>query len=248
MYLGTEKNEDLSKIHELTGLSESTISKILSKEFSLEQINEMVNLRKMWTPLLVIAKRFKTNDNKVREILKDKLGDDYSKYHANNLRFSPEQINEMVRLRKRKVPLLDIAHKFNISITSVKKILIEELGDDYNRCKSSGIPEVMKALIHHLHREGKSMEEIADLAGVSTTSIRSLVLTFDVILDGIIENLQIEFHSKVKEDCIHLFEKIHSKIKKGTKYRDPASLAPIIIFLFLRMKHANVNSKKFPYF
>ena len=43
MYLGTERNEDLSKVHELTGVSESTISKILSKEFSLEQINEMVN-------------------------------------------------------------------------------------------------------------------------------------------------------------------------------------------------------------
>jgi len=116
VYLSTEKNEDLSKIHELTGVSESTISKILNKEFSLEELDEMVKLRKKGTPLHVIAKKYKANYNKVREILKSELGDDYPKYRCNILKFSSEQINEMVRLTKKKVPLLDIPYKFKASI------------------------------------------------------------------------------------------------------------------------------------
>ena len=151
----------------------------------------------------------------------------------------------MVRLRKRGFSIDYIMKRFKISNAPLLRILKERLGDDYQKysCK---ISEDMKKRIIQLFKEHNSYEKIADLTNVSVTSIRLMLQnSFDLIFDVILSKLQWEINPDIKLGCGILYEQIRKKIRKFTKYRVASRIAPIIIFLYFRMKGLNISSKEF---
>lgn len=245
----SEKN-----ISQCTGVSVYTVTNILKEqlkdkytsfnEASPEEIKNIVVLRREYISLRRIARKLKFPYDRVVKILKDELGEDYSNYSARYKIWSTLQKRRMVRLRKRGYSLTYLMRKFEISKPLLIRILKEYMGDEYQNYNYK-ISSAVKNKIVRLFNEHYSYEGIAQLTNLAVNSIKNIVDTFDLIYDKIILKLQWKKNPDIKNECGILYDQIRNKIKKFTKYRAVPKLAPIIIFLFFRMKTLNISSKDF---
>ncbi len=65
---------------------------------------------------------------------------------------------------------------------------------------------------------------------------------FNQIFDDIILRLGSEDkYLPLKEKCVQTFMNIWRQIKKGTKYRTPEKLGPVVIYMFLKLKKRGFN-------
>lgn len=66
---------------------------------------------------------------------------------------------------------------------------------------------------------------------------------FENIYDKIILTLNLTVDKELKYECFNFFLAIWNQQKKGTKYRAPKKLSPIIVFMFFKKRGLNLNIK-----
>ncbi len=65
---------------------------------------------------------------------------------------------------------------------------------------------------------------------------------FDRIYGSFIYSLRITKDDSLRCECFRLFQEIRGKFKAGVKFKGPENLAPIIIYIFFKVKGYSINA------
>lgn len=151
-----------------------------------------------------------------------------------------DTVQTIVRLKQEGESLVNISSLLGIRFPKVKEILIEELKGNY-RFRTRISPQ-LKEMIITLAADGDSNRLISKKTKVSISSVKRIVeKPFYYIYDLIMTKTQLEKHKNLKGEAYTLFQEVRYKIKKGRSYRNESRLSPIVIYLFLKIKHIDFH-------
>ena len=107
----------------------------------------------------------------------------------------------------------------------------------------------MLVQIENLRQQQVTFEKIGKLFDISGPNVyakyRLYVLTFLNAFESIVKELKLYDTTRYKKECQTLLYRVHSRLKKGTKFRKVELLAPIVMFNVFKSKGVIIKLGEF---
>jgi len=130
-----------------------------SKNFSPEQIQEMIKLNQEGWTASDLAEKYQTSYQTIISKIKENGGEIVNHLYKD---FSPEQIQEMIRLNNQEgLSLGDLAKKYKSHPHTIAKKIKENGGEIVNHLYKSFTPKQIQEMIRLNNQEGLSLDDIA---------------------------------------------------------------------------------------
>ena len=183
----------------------------------IKEVLNLVNSYKIKYKNELLIRDFIEND--YTALLKNRFRDIKKKF--GELNYDILNKDEIIRDLKRKID----------DKTSIRKLL-REIAEKYNLTEYDLAIDSIPLIID-VKNEKKLIEY----------KKTRLFDDFENIYDKIILTLNLTVDKELKYECFNFLLTIRNKQKKGTKYRAPKKLSPIIVFMFFKMRGFNLNIK-----
>ncbi|MCK4238682.1 MAG: hypothetical protein KAX33_06140, partial [Candidatus Lokiarchaeota archaeon] len=74
---------------------------------------------------------------------------------------------------------------------------------------------------------------------------KTVINSFELIFDKLMFTLDLAKYVNLHNECIQIFLRIWKRMRKGTKFRSPKRLGPVIIYMILKAKGFDIKISDF---
>ena len=210
-----------------------------------ETVQEIVELRKQKTTLKDIREQKNVSISTISKILKRELGDSYNNYLCiKNTPITPSLKKEVVKLRKQFISLKMISKQTDLTLVKVTTILLEELGEEYDKYYTlKNISEETARIIIVLKNKGYKIDQISLKAGISTTKLNTFFKDSSLqVFKKIIKGLKRKISNEIREEIFSLYHKLRDHVR--IYYRNTVKLLPVVIYIVFKINGLPIHSKE----
>ncbi len=221
------------------------IEKFVEFRVSPKIVEEKVELRKQKTTLVGIHERKNVCIPTITKILKSELGDSYDEYLC--VKRTPITTilkKKIVKLRKQFNSIRRISKRTDLTLAKVTTILLEELGEEYNKYYVlKNISEEIARIIIVLKNKGYKIDQISLKTGISTTKLNAFFKDNSLqVFKKIFKELNRKISNEIRKEIFSLYHKLRDHVR--IYYRNTVRLLPVVIYIVFKINGLPIHSKE----